>query len=116
MPVYGLEQGGPAWRCRVEGRRVWAAQHQAAGRGGGGGSGVASSGGSRSAASRARLPQAGGRGCSKQRRWGADVWALLQYLRGLNQFKDFKRIRINFEFVQTCFGSKRIFPTSKILK
>jgi hypothetical protein len=34
MPVHGLEQGGPAWRRRVEGRRVWAAQRQAAGRGG----------------------------------------------------------------------------------
>jgi hypothetical protein len=39
-----------------------------------------------------------------------------KYQRGLNRFKDFKRIRNNFEFVQTCCSSKRIFLTSIFFK
>jgi hypothetical protein len=91
-PVHGLEQGvrlgGAAWRREGgPGQRgaTWKEEE-----GDRGWSGATSSGGSRSTATRARRPRAGGCGCLKQRRWGANVWALVQYRRGLNQFKDFK--------------------------
>jgi hypothetical protein len=48
-------------------------RHDVVGRGGG--SGAASKGGSWLAATQARRPWAGGRGCSKHRRWGTDMWA-----------------------------------------
>jgi hypothetical protein len=48
-------------------------RHDMAGRGGG--SGAASNGDSRPAVTQSRWPRAGGRSLSKQRRWGAGMWA-----------------------------------------
>jgi hypothetical protein len=46
-----------------------------------------------------------------------DEWGhTAQHQHGLNRFKDFKRIRIDFELVQTCSDPKKIFLASKNLK
>jgi hypothetical protein len=118
-PAHGLEQGGGGSGLEAPhggGKEGLGGTVPPGRKRRGAGSDAASSGGSQSATTRARWPRAGGRGYSKQRRWGTDVWALVQYQHGLNQFNDFKQIRKKFEFVETCFGSKRIFPTSKNLK